>query len=135
MPRNGTKGNTLPANRKKKGIYREWTDTSKPPSDETRVAEFAYQNDALAEMIVRAWTDGAFKTTILADPQQALADRGIHLKNPTVITEGDYYNGYVAGDTAEVVFVLPDADRVDMTAGTALLEAAKLLMACTPNGI
>jgi hypothetical protein len=135
MPRIGTKGDKLPANKKKRGIYTSATDLSKPITDETRVAEFSYQNDALAEMIVRAWTDPDFETTILADPQQALADRGIHLKNPTVITEADYYGGYKQGDPDEVVFVLPNGSRVDMTAGTALLEAAKLLMACTPNGI
>ncbi len=34
----------------------------------------------------------------------------------------------------DVVFVLPNAGRVDLT-GANLLESAKLLMACTPNGI
>jgi hypothetical protein len=37
------------------------------------------------------------------------------------------------GDKTEVVFVLPNYDRVDPKVN--LLEAAKLLMACTPNGI
>ena len=52
---------------------------------------------------------------------------------PIVITEAEYYAGYTMGDNAGVVFVLPDAARVDTA--KPLLEAAKLLMACTPNGI
>ena len=35
--------------------------------------------------------------------------------------------------TLEVVFVLPNKERADLA--KPLLEAAKLLMACTPNGI
>ena len=34
----------------------------------------------------------------------------------------------------DVVFVLPKSDRVDLT-GANVLQTAKLLMACTPNGI
>ncbi len=105
-----------------------------------RVAEFAYQNDALAEMIVRAWTEQGYEQTLRQDPQSELADRGIHLDNPTVISESEYYGGYVTGDSTEVVFVLPDKGRIETDAQgnpktKNLLETAKLLMACTPNGI
>jgi hypothetical protein len=34
----------------------------------------------------------------------------------------------------DVVFVLPNSGRVDLTAAN-LLDTAKILMACTPNGI
>ena len=34
----------------------------------------------------------------------------------------------------DVVFVLPNKGRIDPTGGN-LLNTAKLLMACTPNGI
>ena len=38
-------------------------------------------------------------------------------------------------DADGVVFVLPNGTRADTTAGHSLLEVAKLLMACIPNGI
>jgi hypothetical protein len=135
-----------PSGRPGKGIYRgpanpANTDTQ---DQEQRVAEFSYQNDALAELIVEAWTDtaaGGFYDDLTTGNEnqrtqhakRALDDRGIHLMKPIVITETEYYAGYTMSDNAGVVFVLPDADRVDTA--KPLLEAAKLLMACTPNGI
>jgi hypothetical protein len=104
-----------------------------------RVADFSYQNESLAQMIVYAWTDQTFRTQLLANPQtakSALADRGIYLKAPFVITETDYNNGYHMPDPDGVVFVLPNQPRTATPSqGQTLLETAKLLMACTPNGI
>jgi hypothetical protein len=74
---------------------------------------------------------------------------GIDLVRPVVISEAEHDNDYFKDDD-EVVFVLPDEGRVVIpspipvppvppappsAAYTKLLEAAKLLMACTPNGI
>jgi hypothetical protein len=68
--------------------------------------------------------------------KQEFEKRGVYLKSPVVITEADYYNGYHLQDPDGVVFVLPNQPRT-MAApqGQTLLETAKLLMACTPNGI
>jgi hypothetical protein len=125
---------TVPPPPKKRGIY---TDSAK--DDKDRVADFSYQNDALAEMIVYAWAHPSFKTRLLTPAGAAaeLAARGIFLKNPVVIEEKDYLDGYVpTTPDVDVVFVLPDEKRtMAAPAGMSLLETAKLLMACTPNGI
>jgi len=90
-------------------------------------------------MIVYAWTDQNFRNQLLTSPQfvkQTLADRGIYLKAPYVITEAQYYSGYNLPDPQGVVFVLPDEPRTAAPPQSqTLLETAKLLMACTPNGI
>jgi hypothetical protein len=69
---------------------------------------------------------------------------GVVLKRAVVITEAEHDNDYFK-DEDEIVFVLPNATLV--AAGhlpdppppppnpADLLETAKLLMACTPNGI
>jgi hypothetical protein len=104
-----------------------------------RVADFSYQNETLAQLIVYAWSDQNFRNQLLTDPQQAkqaLSDRGIYLKAPYVITEDQYYNGFDLPDPEGVVFVLPNPPRTSTPPqGQTLLETAKLLMACTPNGI
>ncbi len=132
-----------PEGKKKKGIYRPTPQGIAPSDTEQRIAEFSYQNDALADLIVKAWTDQNFGNQLTqgnsaaraAAAKQALDDRGVHMKDPIVITEDEYYAGYTMSDTDGVVFVLPNGTRADATAGHSLLEAAKLLMACTPNGI
>lgn len=111
---------------------------------EDRVADFSYQNDSIAQMIVEAWTDPHFQTWLLTrqpngtapNAKASFEERGIYLTNPVVITEAEYYQGYHLQDPDGVVFVLPNEPRT----GTppphrSLLETAKLLMACTPNGI
>jgi hypothetical protein len=108
------------------------------------VADFSYQNDSLAQMIVYAWADSTFRTKLLKrDPngtspnaKAELAARGVYLANPIVITEDDYNHGYYKQDDDEVVFVLPNHQRpAAAPQGQSLLETAKLLMACVPNGI
>jgi hypothetical protein len=67
---------------------------------------------------------------------------GIDLKRAVVITEVEHDNDYFK-DEDEIVFVLPDASLVASLPSPVpappnpprLVEAAKLLMACTPNGI
>jgi hypothetical protein len=104
-----------------------------------RVADFSYHpNDSLAQMIVDAWVDKSFRTLLLdkKNAKALLATRGIYLENPVVITEQAYYKHHVLQSKNEVVFVLPDETRAAAApTGQNLLETAKLLMACTPNGI
>ncbi|MDB5688014.1 MAG: hypothetical protein JWR77_2603 [Rhizorhabdus sp.] len=109
-----------------------------PPPQDEKVADFSYTSDVLAEMIVTAWTDANFKAKLL-DPNNAkalLEARGFYLQKPVVITEDDYNNHYKMKDDTEVVLVLPDERRVQAgQPGQNLLETARLLMACVPNGI
>jgi hypothetical protein len=51
-----------------------------------------------------------------------------------IISEEEHDNGYMMETENDVVFVLPNKGRIN-PAGTNLLNSAKLLMACTPNGI
>ena len=135
-----------PSNKVAKGIYKHTpTPGGTGTDEEQRVAEFSYQNDALAELIVEAWSDtpgtGGFYDDLTTGTEkqrstaakEALNARGVNLTAPIVITEKEYYEGYTMWDDAGVVFVLPNTARADTA--KPLLEAAKLLMACTPNGI
>ena len=117
---------------------------STPPDPNERVADFSYQNESLAQMIVRAWVEPSFRRRLLTrrrngtspNTRAELAERGIYLTNPVVITEDDYKNGYHMRRRDEVIFVLPDQPRTTRPPrGETLLETARLLMACTPNGI
>jgi hypothetical protein len=73
------------------------------------------------------------KQTALARVQQA---GFANLTGAVVITEVEHDNNYIMQSDSEIVFVLPDQNRVTLTpAGPALLDTAKLLLACTPNGI
>ena len=121
-----------------KGIFRDLND------QDTRVADFSYQSDSLATLIVEAWANSTFQNSLTQGSQatresnakQALADRGIYLQHPMVITEAEYQPGYQLSDPDGVVFVLPNQSRTGtFPAHQSLLETAKLLMACVPNGI
>jgi hypothetical protein len=110
----------------------------KEPEKVERVADFSYTSDSLAQMIVDAWTDDVFKKRLLNrdNARDLLAERGIYLSKPHVITEEAYNKGHKSEDPQEVVFVLPNKPRVvNAPPGHSLLETAKLLMAITPNGI
>jgi hypothetical protein len=111
-----------------------------------RVADFSYQNDALAQLIVEAWTDPDFEkwlTTRQSDgtspnAKASLEARGIFLANPIVFTEEEYNSGCHNPDPdgTGVIFVVPDRSRVEQPPHhLSLLETARLLMAITPNGI
>jgi len=114
------------------------------------VPDFTYSSDCLAQMIVDAWTDPNYYQTLMqrnaqhlpTDAAVELATEsanscGFNLKRAVVISEKEYYAGYkIPLDSPEVVFVLPNLNRVRMhPTGHPLLETAKLLMATTPNGI
>ena len=133
-----------PPEPKKRGIWQN--SRGSPAKDENlvdKVADFSYQNDSLAQLIVEMWggLHGNLITaaTLAARSNYAkieLAARGIYLEQPIVLTEVEYDSGFSLADAGlpnGVVFVLPDQNRV--TAGKPLLETAKLLMAVTPNGI
>jgi hypothetical protein len=111
--------------------------THKKDADWERVADFSYApSDALVKMITDAWADPTFKAKLL-DPAQApglFQARGFYLQRPVVITEEVYHSHYYMTYPDETVFVLPQ-DPAAYPAGTNLTETAKLLMACTPNGI
>ena len=129
-----------------------------------KVADFSYQNDALAQLIVDMWLgnhkdlitpEGTATTTPTAADYKArsdaaktaLAQRGLLLQLPIVITEKEYVDGFsladaglldTNGENIGVVFVLPRPDRPTIGSPSPpapLLETAKFLMGITPNGI
>ena len=102
------------------------------------VADFSYQNECLAQMIVDAWVNTDFRDKLLNknNAKSLLAERGIFLQNPVIIDEQTYWsNDHTKSSDDEVVFVLPNRARVAPQQGQSLLETAKFLMACVPNGI
>jgi hypothetical protein len=60
---------------------------------------------------------------------------GFDLTRAVVITEAEHDSDYVMQSDDEIVFVLPNKNRVGSVSSKNILETAKLLMACTPNGI
>ena len=128
----------------------------KKGSDDITVPEFAMPPDAvpgIAQVIVDAWNGDTSLSNILdrvtsgpnkgvATPtavQQATdainaAAPGFNLQRAVIITENEHDNGYTMENDNDLCFVLPNVGRVDLT-GADLLSSAKLLMACTPNGI
>jgi hypothetical protein len=108
-------------------------------------------NTGLAELIVEAWTNRDFRDKLLerdaakkvteAAAQLATAAvnaRGFNLKRAVVISEKEHDSDYTSPlDSNEVVFVLPDNGRLEkaFVPNSSLLDTARLLMACTPNGI
>jgi hypothetical protein len=134
----------VPPKPRKRGV---WKNSRGTPADDDnlvdRVTDFSYQSDVLAQLIVEIWGGhhpGLMPPTMmsarLTAAKQVLADRGIYLEQPIVLTELEYDNGFSLADNnllSAVVFVVPDQSRA--TTGKPLLETAKLLMAVTPNGI
>jgi hypothetical protein len=131
-----------------RGIYKNKPGSNPGNKADMKVADFSYQNDELAALIAKAWTNAGFRDGLVGDAtlnlpiaqrianaQSALQGLPIHpisLTSPIVITEAEYEAGWELDDDDTVVFVLPNAAR---QAGTNLVETAKLLMACVPNGI
>ncbi|MCK1544485.1 hypothetical protein IVB12_21675 [Bradyrhizobium sp. 179] len=121
---------------------------------EMTVPEFAMPASAvpgIAQVIVNAWQGDPSLDKILdrttAGPNKGMATAdavaqataainaaapGYGLMRAVIISEDEHDSGYTMETDEDVVFVLPKASRVN---GTNLLETAKLLMACTPNGI
>jgi hypothetical protein len=116
------------------------------------VPDFTYSSDCLAQVIVDAWDDKKYRDALLAREADGITvtpgaaklatdsvnSCGFNLERAVVISEKEYYDGYTIPATHpdEIVFVLPDLDRVRLhPTSHSLLETAKLLMATTPNGI
>ena len=104
--------------------------------------------DKLAKIVVDAWAEGDHGPLLERDgdgnptpnASDVATDRvkaaGYDLKRAVVITEEEHDNDYTMQKPEEVVFVLPNNNRVVTGAGgLSLLNTARLLMACTPNGI
>ena len=132
-------------------IKRRVRDHARPGSKkDVTVPSFSFApNDGLAELIVNAWENKPVRDLLLQrdinnNPTSAAVQEatnqvnnlgGFNLVRAVVISEEEHDNDYVMQDPDnEVVFVLPNNTRID-AAGLHLLETAKLLMACTPNGI
>jgi hypothetical protein len=60
---------------------------------------------------------------------------GFQLTRAVVTTEAEHDNDYVMQSDNEIVLVLPDKRRAANVPGPTLVDTAKFLMACTPNGI
>jgi hypothetical protein len=104
--------------------------------------------DALAQVILDAWNDQILRNRLLdRDPHtnlpthgavQAATARinqaGFDLTRAVVITEAEHDNDYIMQSDDEIVFVLPNQNRITAVPAHPL-DTAKLLMACTPNGI
>jgi hypothetical protein len=106
---------------------------------------FSYPpTNALAQVILDVWTapghildrDGQNRPTQQAviEATQKINAAGFDLERAVIITEAEHDDDYTMQEDYEVVFVLPKRDRV-INHPTHLLDTAKLLMACTPNGI
>ena len=101
-------------------------------------------NKALAQLIVEAWLDpgkllerdddGLPTDGAVADATKRINEAGFDLSRAVVITEKEHDNDYIMQSDDEIVFVLPNKNRIT-AAPKNLLDTAKLLMGCTPNGI
>ena len=127
-----------------RGIFKHKPGSTPANKADVKVADVSYQNDELAALIVRAWNDqpAGFRNSLLVGTPvqrknaaiqalQGLSVHPINLASPIVITEAEYDAGWECDDDDQVAFVLPNATR----AVGNLVETAKLLMACVPNGI
>ncbi|MGX9431556.1 hypothetical protein [Bradyrhizobium sp. LeoA1S1] len=107
----------------------------------------SYPDTDLPRVIVEVWNDRrhildrdspGIPTQQAVDEATELANRetGMALRRAVIITEEEHDNHYTMQDDDEIVFVLPNLSRVIRGSSQhQLLESAKLLMACTPNGI
>jgi len=126
----------------------------KKNGDELTVPEFAMPSDAvpgIAQVIVDIWqqtkpnldkiterTNGVASPTAITQATNAInaAYPTFKLAQVEIITEDEHDNGYRTDNENAVVLVLPNKERVkDTNDSGSLLNSAKLLMACTPNGI
>ena len=110
---------------------------------------FSYPpTDALADVIVKAWSDANFRQQLLQRDRDgaptpnavtaataAINGAGFDLERAVIISEKEHDDDYTMRANNEVVFVLPNSDRARTTPAHSLLTTAKLLMAATPNGI
>jgi hypothetical protein len=128
-------------------IHKRVPDSNRPGEHKHLVLPaFSFEpTDGLAKMIVEAWASPGHLLerdhhTHLPTPravQEAttrIKQAGFDLERAVVITEEEHDNDYLMQSDNEIVFVLPNKNRV-AAPPTNLLDTAKLLMGCTPNGI
>jgi hypothetical protein len=129
------------------GIFRD-------TAQKDKVADFSYESDALAQLIVDMWagqhkdlvktasTHAQYKARSDA-AKKVLEARGFYFNEPIVITEDEFdkiftLEGAGLSKKDGVVLVLPRPGRAKgakTAGGSPLLETAKMLMAITPHGI
>jgi hypothetical protein len=114
---------------------------------EETVPVFSFDPGKLAPVVVSLWSDsrrvlerdGNGKPTpnAVKDATDVINGAGFDLVRAVVISEEEHDNHYTMQEENEVVFVLPNKNRLKTPVATGhnLLDTAKLLMACTPNGI
>jgi|GraSoiStandDraft_46_1057282.scaffolds.fasta_scaffold297782_1 hypothetical protein len=104
--------------------------------------------DGLAQLIVDIWGDSRLQAKLLERDRKTklptpravreattrVKRAGYDLTRAVIITETEHDSDYIMQSDDEIVFVLPSKKRVASPAAN-LLDTAKLLMACTPNGI
>ncbi len=101
--------------------------------------------DGLAQMVIDAWADPGHlldrdsKTHLptkraVEEATARVKKAGYDLDRAVVITEAEHDSDYLMQSDNEIVFVLPNKNRVTAPARN-LLDTAKLLMGCTPNGV
>lgn len=107
---------------------------------------FAFEpTDSLAQLIIDAWADPGHllerdaRTKLptkraVQDATARVKKAGYDLDRAVVITEAEHDNDYLMQSDNEIVFVLPNENRVTSPPKN-LLDTAKLLMGCTPNGV
>jgi hypothetical protein len=118
------------------------------PQNDITQPTLSYPDTDLPQVIVAVWVQPgnilqrksgtSIPTQQAVDEATDLINRetGMALKRAVIITEEEHDNHYTMQDDDEVVFVLPNPSRIAANANRKqLLESAKLLMACTPNGI
>jgi hypothetical protein len=128
-------------------IHKKVKDRAHPGEEKHLVLPaFSYQpTDELAQLVIDAWANPGVllqrdaKTNLptkaaVAEATKRVNAAGIDLKRAVVITEEEHDSDYIMQSDDEIVFVLPNKNRVK-AAPPHLMETAKLLMACTPNGI
>jgi hypothetical protein len=121
-------------------------------NDEITTPDFQLAPDAvdgIARVIVDLWTNPNLRNAVMArKPQGFATDQAViqatnrinaaqplyNFTRCVIISEEEHDNGYRMENQADVVFVLPSESRI-VPGGANLLATAKLLMACTPNGI
>ena len=125
-------------------------------SNPKREEPFSYHpNDALAQAIVRAWSEPHFRDKLLTFPEkdakaiwdkrnsaeyektiersrESLESVGVYLTSPVVLTQKQYQT-YKKKHDDEVVFVLPDAPIQDE--GKKSLATARVKMTYTVRGM
>ena len=131
-------------------IHKRVPDTNFPGEHRHLVMPaFSFEpTDGLAQLIVDAWGDPRLRAKLLERDRKTqlptpravreatarVKRAGYDLTRAVVITEAEHDSDYIMQSDDEIVFVLPNQKRVASPAAN-LLDTAKLLMACTPNGI